>query len=128
VPIGDGHSGEGKTLWDWDPDVKRVVNKIFRRFPHVTCNTYECHPFCGWERRSIDVWGPSGRGDPLAPHLSELVLDFLFTMPGDPQLRHYILGHDLWVDGKGHLSWPADDHTGRLRHVHVTYWPVPPIG
>jgi len=124
--IGDGHSGLGRTLYTWDRDVERVVHRIRRRYPQTSVNTYECHPFCGWEHRSLDVWGSAGRGDALPPLLSQRVLDFLFEMPGDPQIRHWILGHRLWVDGRGYLPWPADDHTGRLRHVHVTYHPVPP--
>jgi hypothetical protein len=135
VTEGDGHSGIGTTMHEWDKDVTRVVHKLFSRFSAISCNTYSCHPFCGppddrqgWARRSIDVWGPGGRGDPLPEHLSELVLDFLFTMPGKPLLRHYILEHVLWVRGKGYFDWPANDHAGWLRHVHVTYLPVPAIG
>jgi hypothetical protein len=134
MTIGDGHSGLGKTRHHWDPDVHRVVQRVFNRFSSVSCNTYDCHPFCGppgdrgaWQRRSIDIWGPAGRGDPLDPHLSELALDFLIELPGKPLIRHWILDHTLWVRGVGYLPWPANDHTGLLRHVHVTYLPVPPL-
>lgn len=135
VTEGDGHSGIGDTSHHFDPDVRRVAQLVAKRFPQTSHNTYSCHPFCGppgdrqgWARRSIDVWGPAGRGHALQPHLSELVLDFLFTMPGLPDIRHYILGHTLWTSWGGFSTWPADDHSGDLRHVHVTYWPVPPIG
>lgn len=127
VTIGDGHSGLGRTTYNWDSDVERVVQLLFKRFPHVTANTYVCHPYCGWASRSVDVWGPGGRGDGLREHLSELVLDFLFTLPGKPHIRHYILDHTLWTSFGGYSYWAAKDHTGRLRHVHVTYHPVPPI-
>lgn len=132
---GDGHSGIGKTSYRWDPDVHRVVQLLFRRFSGISVNTYSCHPFCGpkgnrqgWAKRSIDVWDAAGRGHALNRHLSELSLDFLFTLPTGPHIRHYILGHTLWTSYGGYSTWPYDDHSGELRHVHVTYWPVPPIG
>jgi hypothetical protein len=125
VAIGDGHSGEGKTLYTWDRDVERIVQRVLSRFSAVTVNTYECHPFCGWERRSLDVWGPAGRGDPIGRDLSLSVLQFLWDLPGEPLIRHYILGHKIWVRGVGAYRWPADDHIGSLRHLHVTYMPVP---
>jgi hypothetical protein len=127
VTEGDGHSGIGRTLYDWDPDVDRVRHLILKRFPTVSVNTYRCHPYCGWERRSLDVWDQGGRGAPLRPLLSRHVLDYLLELPGKPLIRHWILEHDLWVRGKGFFPWPADDHTGALRHVHVTYLPVPDL-
>jgi hypothetical protein len=127
MTVGDGHSGIGRTSHSWDPDVHNVVQALFSRFSSVSANTYTCHPFCGWERRSVDVWGELGRGHALDRHFSQLILDFLFTLPGEPMIRHYILDHVLWTSFGGYGVWPADDHTGRLRHVHVTYWPVPPI-
>lgn len=127
MTVGDGHSGIGRTLYEWDPDVERVVQRIKRRFSAVSVNTYTCHPFCGWERRSLDVWAKEGRGHPLPSLLSTKVLDFLWNMPGEPLIRHYILENTLWVRDRGYLPWPAMDHSGNLRHVHVTYAPVPPI-
>jgi hypothetical protein len=134
VTVGDGHSGIGRTLHTWDKDVERLVHRVHQRFGRVTTNTYSCHPFCGppgnrqgWARRSIDVWGAGGRGDALPPLKAQLILDFLFTMPDGPLIRHYILEHDLWTRWGGHTGWAANDHSGRLRHVHVTYLPVPAI-
>ena len=126
MAIGDGHSGEGRTLYTWDTDVKRVVRQITRKFPRVSVNTYECHPYCGWERRSLDVWGERGRGHPLRYAQAQLILDYVFNLPGLPNIRHYILEQTLWVAGRGELPWPAFDHSGDLRHLHVTYHPVPP--
>lgn len=125
MAIGDGHSGEGATLYEWDSDVQRVVQRLLTRFSGITVNTYVCHPYCGWERRSLDVWGPAGRGDPLPRDLSRRSLHFLLNLPGKPLIRHYILEHTLWVRGVGDLEWKANDHSGALRHLHVTYLPVP---
>jgi hypothetical protein len=125
VAIGDGVSGEGATRWHWDFDVGRVVHRTLSRFPRVTANTYVCHPYCGWADRSVDFWGAGGRGDPLPRHLADTLRDFLFNMPGDPQMRHYILNHTIWTREVGYLRWRRDDHSGDLRHLHVTYNPVP---
>lgn len=128
MAIGDGHSGEGETRYNWDPDVLRVVQQTLNRFPALTANTYQCHPFCGWEQRSVDFWGRAGRGDPLSPKLSQASLHYLFNLPGLPLIRHYILDHLIWTPWGGYGLWAANDHTGNLRHVHVTYAPVPPAG
>jgi hypothetical protein len=42
--------------------------------------------------------------------------------PGPPIIRHTILEHDLWTSFGGFSTWTADDHSGALRHLHVTYW------
>jgi hypothetical protein len=128
MTVGDGHSGIGKTLYTWDSDVERVVQRLHSRYSAISVNTYTCHPFCGWERRSLDVWGAAGRGQPLSTTFSKQILAFLFNMPGEPLIRHYILDHVIWTSFGGYGVWPRDDHTGLLRHVHVTYWPVPPVG
>lgn len=119
--------GSGATRYHWEPDVHDVVQKLRKRFPRVTCNTYVCHPYCGWADRSVDVWGPGGRGDAIAPDLGEASLHFLFTLPGRPLIRHYIYEHTLWTSWGGKSYWSRDDHSGGLRHVHVTYHPVPPL-
>ena len=132
MAIGDGFSGQGATRHVWDDDVRAVVHRIRSRFSAVTTNTYDCHPFCGpagnrqgWSRRSIDVWGTGGRGDALSHDLSRSIARFLFDLPGQPLIRHMIVEHDFWLRGAGWLTWSRDDHTGALRHVHVTYMPVP---
>lgn len=125
IAIGDGHSGEGATLYEWDRDVRSVVHQLLSEFPALTANTYVCHPYCGWERRSVDVWGAGGRGDPLRRAQAQRSLDFLWNLPGKPLMRHYILEHTLWVRGVGNMEWRYDDHSGELRHLHVTYLPVP---
>lgn len=127
MTVGDGHSGVGATRYHWDRDVRRNVHKALSRFPQASANTYTCHPYCGWGRRSVDFWDRAGRGHALDAHITELLLDFLFEMPDGPLIRHYILGHTLWTSFGGYSTWAADDHSGVLRHLHVTYWPVPPI-
>lgn len=117
--------GVGATHYDWDPDVEVIVQRIFNQFSAVSCNTYANHPYPGWDGRSIDVWGPRGRGDPIGIDLSHRLRRFLFEMPGQPLIRHMILQHQWWLRGRGWQYWSRDDHSGRLRHLHVTYLPVP---
>src|SRR5215212_2369794 len=119
----DDHSefwGVGKTHYDWDADVEAIVQRILSYSSVVTCNTYANHPYPGWDGRSVDVWGPGGRGDPIGKDLSLRLQRFLFNLPGDPQIRHMILGHRWWLRGAGWRPWLRDDHSGPLRHLHIT--------
>ena len=76
----------------------------------------------GWGRVSVDLWGPGGRGDPIGYDLGWTALREAFTLPWGPSLRHTIYIHQLWTDFGGYSWWQADDHSGELRHVHLTYW------
>ena len=70
----------------------------------------------------MDFWGAGGRGDPLGQQTGEEIRRFLMGLPRGPAIRHTILGHELWTSWGGYSDWNADDHSGRLRHLHVTYW------
>lgn len=111
----------GTTHWRLRPDVLKVAATIARQFP-VTWNTYEGHPWSGWDHRSVDFWGPGGRGDPIPLEVGREVLQALRGMPGLPHIRHHIYLNRLWTSWGGYSWWPSEDHSGRLRHVHVTYW------
>lgn len=117
--------GTGATHYHWDPDVANVVQRLRKEFPAITANTYTCHPWCGWAGRSVDVWGRGGRGDSIGRELGQSSLDFLFNLSYGPWMRHWIFEHTIWTSWGGKSRWSADDHSGRLRHVHVTYYPVP---
>jgi hypothetical protein len=112
----------GPTHWGWRPDVAENARRIMAAFPRTRCNTYVAHPWPGWDSRSIDVWFEGGRGDPLPLELALRVHAFAFNMRGAPHLRHTIVEHRLWTSFGGPSHWSAADHTGRLRHVHLTYW------
>lgn len=123
MTVGDGVSGLGETRYHWTPEVREIVQLIHRRFSAARCNTYTCHPWCGWGRLSVDVWGPGGRGHAIAPELSQEIRTFLMNLPGKPLIRHTILEHQLWTRWGGYSYWRRDDHSGGLRHLHVTYLP-----
>jgi hypothetical protein len=112
----------GPTRWRWRPSVRRVVRHIESNYSGAACNTYVCHPWCGWGRVSVDVWGPGGRGDPIAYDLGWKILADVFNDPSNPPLRHTIYVHQLWTSFGGYSWWAKEDHSGRLRHVHLTFW------
>jgi hypothetical protein len=113
----------GATHHRWRPDIEREVHKVLRRFSTLSANTYEGHPWPGWDRFSADFWGPAGRGDPIGVDLSWSSARFLLRLPGRPLIRHLIVEHSLWTSWGGWSYWTPADHTGDLRHVHVTFWP-----
>ena len=107
---------------NWRPDVQRNVQRVLKRFPQLSANTYKDHPWPGWDGVSVDFWDKAGCG--IAAPWTPLYLSrtFLFDMPDGPNLRHTILGHTLWTSFGGFSYWSPDDHSGKERHLHVTYW------
>jgi hypothetical protein len=120
--VAERWGGLGPTRYFWRPDVREVVAYLKRRYPRARPNTYIAHPWPGWGRVSVDWWGPGGRGDPIAYQLGEDILEEAFQLPWGPQLRHTIYIHQLWTSFGGYSYWSEDDHSGDLRHVHLTYW------
>jgi hypothetical protein len=112
----------GATHYNWHPAVRTNVNKVLHRWPRVTANTYVDHPWPSWDRFSVDFWGPRGRGDQVGLEDGYEIRSYLMHLPGSPYIRHTIYRHDLWTSFGGHSYWAADDHSGGLRHLHVTYW------
>jgi hypothetical protein len=114
--------GTGATTHSWVPEVRHNVHLVAARWPNVRPNSYVCHPWCGWSRFSVDFWGSGGRGDPLPEKIGPEIRRFLMNLPGPPAIRHTIWEHWIWTSWGGYSPWIANDHSGRLRHLHVTYW------
>jgi len=112
----------GPTHHNWHPAVRAQVDLVLAVFRHVTANTYTDHPWPGWDGFSVDFWGPRGRGDALDLPTARKIRRFLMKQPGAPFIRHTILRHSLWTSFGGRQHWPSNDHSGRLLHLHVTYW------
>jgi hypothetical protein len=114
--------GTGATRYHWTPAVQDTIDRVRKHWPNVRPNTYVCHPWCGWASVSVDYWGLGGRGHPLHGHQAEEIRIFLMHLRGAPYIRHTILDHQLWTSWGGYSYWGRRDHTGALRHLHVTYW------
>lgn len=112
----------GATHWHWIRPVRRVVRKAEHNFPAVKANTYYGHPWPSWDGVSVDFWGPGGRGDPIATQTGYRLRQFLMQLPDAPYIRHTIFLHELWTSWGGTTRWNKADHSGDLRHLHVTYW------
>jgi hypothetical protein len=112
----------GATHHNWRPDVHTIVRRILAENPSISANTYTDHPWPGWDEVSVDFWGPGGRGDPIDRAAGLRVRRTLMELPGEPYIRHTIWMHQLWTSFGGWSWWEPNDHSGRLRHLHVTYW------
>lgn len=106
----------------WRPDVQEVVNDLERRFQGLECITYIDHPWPGWDGQSFDVWQDAETWTPAGLHRLQLVRDWAMERPGRPFIRHTILTHELWTSFGGLSRWVPDDHSGKERHLHITYW------
>jgi|SRR5215207_4368994 len=106
----------------WRPDVLQVVRDIEGEFPGLECVTYIDHPWPGWDGQSFDVWQDAGTWTPAGTKVLHRVRRFCMRRDWPPGIRHTILGHTLWTSFGGYSQWVPDDHSGRLRHLHVTYW------
>lgn len=120
------------TRYAWDDDVRDVVDKIFRNFNGVSCNSYIDHPE-GWSARlgyntarpSIDVWDIKGRGWPIDPKKGARIVQFLMNMPGEPHISWLLWWAEIWSRAAGGVWQPQqDDGTGlHYDHIHVTSMP-----
>ena len=106
----------------WRRDVRRVVQATLTRYPALSANTYIDHPWVGWDGVSVDFWDNRGCGWPADSDTLHRALSYLFHLPGKPHIRHTILEHTLWTSYGGKSYWRPNDHSGRERHLHVTYW------
>jgi hypothetical protein len=102
--------------------VRLVVAQVERRWPELELITYRAHPWPGWDGQSFDVWDESSTWDNAPYRRLESVRLFLMDKVGEPYIRHTILGHRLWTSFGGYSEWASSDHSGRRRHLHVTYW------
>jgi hypothetical protein len=108
--------------YNWRPDVERVVRRLRAAYPGLECVTYVDHPWPGWDGRSFDVWADAQTWTPAPLARLKSARHFLMNLPGEPYIRHTILAHNLWTSFGGWSQWAPDDHSGRWRHLHVTYY------
>lgn len=122
----------GATNFSWDRDVSITLQRLLSELPPCSANTYRHHPRLlyrlfpnvRWSRRSVDLWAVGGRGSPLEVPTGVLAVNFLLGLSEPPLPRHIIWRHALWTSWGGWSEWRKDDHSGDLRHLHVTFWPT----
>lgn len=102
--------------------MRRVVSALEYEFPDLECCTYVDHPWPGWDGRSFDVWDDAETWTPARARQLRRARSYLMRLPWGPRIRHTILEHALWTSWAGYSRWDSDDHSGRKRHLHVTYW------
>lgn len=107
---------------DWRPDVRAIVLDVEHKWDGIEGITYVDHPWPGWDNRSVDFWDDASRWLPAGLETLRHIRAYLMDRRGPPFIRHTILRHTLWTSFGGYSEWVPDDHSGRYRHLHVTYW------
>ena len=134
------------TRYDWREDIEGLIRLIYRRFggpDHQEMNTYVNHPpnengqsiWLGFDtqRLSLDVWGPTGRGDELPPERHRDIYRFLFNLDGAPDWWWAISRGEMWQRNRdvnlipqweGHIRdpdpGPPDSDPDHENHMHLT--------
>jgi hypothetical protein len=136
------------TRYDWREDIEELIRLIYRRFggpDEQEMNTYVNHPpnpdkngqsiWLGFDTQqlSLDVWGPTGRGEALPLERHRDIYKFLFNLDGAPDWWWAISRGEMWVRNRdvnlnprweGHIEdapgGPPDSDPDHERHIHLT--------
>jgi len=136
------------TRYDWREDIEELIRLIYRRFggpDQQEMNTYVNHPpnpdknsrsiWLGFDTQSLslDVWGPTGRGEALPLERHRDIYKFLFNLDGAPDWWWAISRGEMWVRNRdvnlnprweGHIEdapgGPPDSDPDHERHIHLT--------
>jgi hypothetical protein len=136
------------TRYDWREDIEELIRLIYRRFggpDEQEMNTYVNHPpnpdkngqsiWLGFDTQqlSLDVWGPTGRGEALPLERHRDIYKFLFNLDGAPDWWWAISRGAMWVRNRdvnlnprweGHIEdapgGPPDSDPDHERHIHLT--------
>jgi hypothetical protein len=147
-PMPGNYVDQHPTRYDWREDIEELIRLIYRRFggpDEQEMNTYVNHPpnpdengrsiWLGFDtqRLSLDVWGPSGRGDALPLERHRNIYNFLFNLDGAPDWWWAISRGDMWVRNRdvnlnpqweGHIEdapdGPPDSDPDHVSHIHLT--------
>jgi hypothetical protein len=125
------------TRYGWDPDVRDLVDRLFREFTDIGINTYAGHPefdesrswgdILGYntQRRSLDVWHAAGRGVPIWPEKGTHIVNYVFNDPRPPWISWVIWQGMIWSRNQGGVWVPYDDDGTGLHfdHPHFTMMP-----
>lgn len=104
--------------------IRGRVNVALELHRDASANTYRDHPWPGWDAFSADFWGGDGRGAPISRRQGDSLYRYFLARTTRQQIRHIIYRHTLWTPWGGEQRWERDDHSGELRHIHVTWYPI----
>ena len=125
------------TRYEWEPHVARLVRKLYWEMggpDEIHVNTYFDHPpddhprewpVGFFDRLSLDVWGPGGRGDPVGHAKGERAFNLIWNDRGRPYVD-WIVWERILLDreagfvptpyGRNPFEWHED-------HLHLTAKP-----
>lgn len=122
------------TRFIWRPDVEKVVRALYEEFGrfNIFISTYVNHPAEIEVPRpnvSLDVWGapgdrPGWRGLWIDQKVGQAAWDFLWDMPGEPNIAWGIWQKRIYGDWSGYAAQPFGEgsrFTNHQDHFHITY-------
>ena len=111
--------GLGPTHYNVDQDVRDEATKIANAVGG-TWNSYVGHgePGGSTSDRTVDIWGPGGRGSPIGASGGYKAADMALAGGGPPVL--YIIRQGEYWRGGSWRAWPQDPH---MDHTHISYNP-----
>ena len=141
-PQSDIYQSRCPTRYEWRPDIEAWPRWLVDNF-NVSCNTYYNHPeegvHTGFEvastdpdgkdwyimNTSFDVWGPTGRNEPLGSTVGWQIFRLLMDDPNPPNIRWIIyIGrqYGAWNNWEGEFFAAPGTFMYHGDHIHVTYW------
>jgi hypothetical protein len=115
----------GATTWTVDQDIRAAAEGVRSRFGG-SWNSYEGHglsPAHG-QRRTIDHWGPAGRGDPLAEHVGDAMCAWILGQHQVKPVAVLIWWSWWWrprIGWEPYTGFQGNHGPGVDAHIHVGY-------
>ena len=115
----------GATHWDVDRDVRAAAEEVRNKFGG-SWNSYRGHglPPARGERRTVDHWGPGGRGVPLPEAWGDQMVAWILGQHVVRPVAYLIWWSWDWTPQRGwrpYSGFQGNHGPGPDAHVHVGY-------
>lgn len=115
----------GATHWNVDSDVRDAARRLLVVAPG-SWNTYDGHglPPAHGERRTIDLWAPGGRGDPLPERHGDAMCSWALGQHVIRPIEILIWYGWVWLPSTGWRPYSGFQGThgpGKDSHIHIGY-------